>query len=67
MERHEFQVPDVSCQHCVTAIESGVGGVAGVRRVTVDLERKAVDVEGEFDPQEVVAAIVEAGYEVTTP
>jgi copper chaperone len=65
MERRTFRVPDVSCSHCVSAIEGTVGEVAGVTRVAVDLDRKTVEVDGDFAENDVVAAIVDAGYGVT--
>jgi copper chaperone CopZ len=64
MNHRIFHVPDVSCSHCVAAIEGEVGDVAGVAQVTVDLGRKTVAVDGEFEEADVVAAIADAGYEV---
>ena len=61
-----FRVPAMSCAHCETAITSEVGTVAGVDHVAVDLDTKLVTVSGAgVDPAAVVAAIDEAGYEVT--
>lgn len=58
-----WTVPDISCQHCVDAITTEVGKVAGVEAVTVDLESKTVAVTG-GDADAVVAAIDEAGFDV---
>jgi copper chaperone len=66
MRRHVFEVPGISCGHCKQAIESEVADVPGVARVAVDVERKLVEVEGSAGQPEVVAAIVEAGYEVVS-
>jgi copper chaperone CopZ len=66
MHRHVFEVPGISCGHCKQAIEAEVAEVPGVARVAVDVERKLVEVEGSADQPEVVAAIVEAGYEVAS-
>jgi copper chaperone len=61
-----YTVPGVSCEHCRHAIESEVGQVAGVERVTVDLDAKTVTVSAEpLDDEAIVAAIDEAGYDVT--
>lgn len=59
-----YDVPGISCDHCKRAIEAEVGAVPGVRRVTVDVTAKTVEVDGDAPDDAVVAAIVEAGYEV---
>ncbi len=60
-----YSVPDVSCDHCRSAITSEVSTVAGVASVEVDLDSKTVTVIGDsLDEQAIVAAIDEAGYEV---
>lgn len=60
-----FSVPDISCEHCRTAITGEVQAVDGIDSVDVDLEAKTVTVRGEpLDRQAIVAAIDEAGYEV---
>lgn len=60
-----YNVPDISCGHCRTAITSEVSTVAGVELVEVDLHAKTVTVTAApFDEQAVIAAIDEAGYEV---
>jgi copper chaperone len=44
MVQEVLSVPDVSCNHCVSAIEGAVGGLQGVQSVTVDLDRKDVTI-----------------------
>jgi len=56
-------VSDVTCGHCKAAIEGEVGKLPGVERVDVDIDTKRVTVEGDVARDDVVAAIVEAGYE----
>lgn len=58
-----FSVPAISCDHCKSAIESSVAGVAGVEAVEVDVAARSVAVRGGHD-EDVVAAIRDAGYEV---
>ena len=60
-EARVYDVPDISCGHCRTAIESEVGTVAGVTTVTVDVDAKQVTVVG-GDDAAIRAAIDEAGY-----
>lgn len=61
-----YDVPDISCGHCKTAIEGEVGQVAGVSSVEVDIERRSVTVDGDASDDAIVAAIEEAGYEVAS-
>ena len=60
-----YSVPGVSCGHCKAAITEEVSALPGVEAVEVDLETKIVAVTGDpLDPQAIIAAIDEAGYEV---
>ncbi len=58
-----YSVPGISCGHCKAAIERGVTSVADVAAVEVDVDTKMVMVTG-GDEAAIVAAIVDAGYEV---
>ena len=44
MITERFQVPGVSCQHCVNAITSEVTAIPGVQQVQVALDSKTVTV-----------------------
>ena len=60
-----YTVPDVSCEHCVSAITAEVAAVSGVREVDVDLSAKRVTVTGDpLDDAAIRGAIDEAGYAV---
>lgn len=59
-----FQVPEISCDHCKTAIESEVSGLESIESVTVLVNDKAVRVTGDVDVLEVTEAIAKAGYRV---
>ncbi len=58
-----FNVPDISCQHCIDAITREVTEVDGVTGVTVHLDTKTVAVVG-GDASAVIAAIDQAGFDV---
>ena len=58
-----FNVPDISCQHCIDAITREVTKVDGVTDIAIDLDAKTVAVVG-GDLSAVSAAIDEAGYDV---
>ena len=58
-----FQVADMSCGHCVSAITKAVQAVDAEARVTVDLAQQAVRIDGaRVDADALAAAITDAGY-----
>lgn len=58
-------VEDMSCQHCVKAVESALKELTEVNKVEVDLSLNKVVVEGEdLVEEKLIEAIEEAGYEV---
>lgn len=61
---HTFQVPDISCQHCIDAITSEVSAVPDVQSLQVDLEAKTVMVVG-GENDALIAAIDDAGFDVS--
>ncbi|HEY0739044.1 MAG TPA: heavy metal-associated domain-containing protein [Herpetosiphonaceae bacterium] len=64
----DFNVPSISCQHCVNAITKEVTGISGVQNVKVDLGTKRVSVQADesVSPETIVNAINEAGYDDVT-
>jgi len=61
-----FTVPGMTCGHCEAAVKGEVGKVTGVAGVDVDLTTKLVTVAGtDLDAEAIVAAIDEAGFEVS--
>ncbi|HEX2910243.1 MAG TPA: copper ion binding protein [Chloroflexia bacterium] len=66
MKEITFDVPDVSCEHCVNAITKETTA-AGVNNVVVDLNTKRVFVafdEAKVSEEQVKEAIEEAGYDI---
>lgn len=55
-------VSGMSCEGCESAVANAVSTVSGVTDVTADHEQGTVTVDGDPDPEEVVAAISAAGY-----
>lgn len=51
METKTLSAPDISCGHCVGAIQRAVGGMDGVSHVEADAGTKKVQVT--YDPQRV--------------
>lgn len=65
--RDNFNVPDVSCGHCKSSIETALQPLAGVQEANVDLEARSVQVDYDdsvIDRAGVVRAIEAAGYPV---
>jgi copper chaperone len=59
-------VDGMSCEHCVKAVETAVGALAGVSSVTVDLKTRTVAVEHDttLAIETIKDAIEDQGYDV---
>lgn len=55
----------MTCGHCEQTVEEALEGVAGVTDATADRETEQVTVEGDADPDAMVAAVQDAGYEAS--
>jgi copper chaperone CopZ len=58
-----FDVQGMTCDNCVHHVTEAVQHTAGVTKVKVDLLSNSAKVEGDFDIQQVIAAIEQEGYE----
>ncbi|WP_102127472.1 CopZ family metallochaperone [Deinococcus planocerae] len=58
----ELTVTGMSCGHCEQAVASALKNVPGVQDVQVDLQRATATVQGEAEPQALIAAVTEEGY-----
>lgn len=58
-----YNVPDMTCDHCRSAIEGEVASVADVTSVAVDLDTKTVTVTG-GDDTPIRVAIDDAGFDI---
>ena len=63
-----LSVPDVSCEHCVHAVDQALSPLPGVEGVMTDLDSKTVRLR--YDPSQtslatIEAALDDAGYTVT--
>lgn len=64
-DEQSYQVDGMTCAHCRAAVIEGVGALAGVEEVDVDLASGRMVVRGgALDDAAVAAAVAEAGYEV---
>ena len=67
MSQAAFNVPSISCSHCVRTIRTALGEGRGVQQVTVDIDTKQVEVI--YDPAtvseaEMKATLAEVDYPV---
>ncbi len=67
MKRQTFQVPNISCGHCVRTIERELQALEGVRRIAGDPGGKSVTVEWEApaDEETIRARLRAIGYPPT--
>ncbi len=66
MAEQTYRVPDVSCEHCVRAINDELTKLPGVEQVDVDLASKRVTVrhDGSVSDAQLREGIAEAGYDI---
>ena len=61
-----FTVPEISCGHCKDTIESTLNNVESIENVSVDIEKKSVEVISfsDLDMMNVSQLLDEQGYTV---
>ena len=67
MTKELLKVEGMTCQHCVQTITDALGKIAGTNKVTVDLDKKEVQIdynEEETNLKEISVKIVELGFEL---
>lgn len=60
----QFKVPDMSCGHCIAAIEKAVKAIDPTATITCALDQQTVSVETILSDRAVSEAIRGAGYDV---
>ena len=58
----QFQIPNMTCGHCVRAITEAVQSVDPAARVLADLPQHQVQVQSTAPREALVASLTEAGY-----
>lgn len=64
MSQTILRVEGMTCNHCKMRAEKALQAVSGVESVKVDLAAKEAVVTGEAKREDLVKAIVDAGYTV---
>ena len=61
-----FTVPEISCGHCKDTIESTLSNVESIESVSVDIEKKSVEVfsSSDIDMMSLSQLLDEQGYTV---
>jgi len=60
--KNEFIVGDMTCKHCKMTIEKKLNSLEGVTKVSVNIDKKTVGVDGDTSVDKIEEAIREAGY-----
>ena len=58
----ELTVNDMTCGHCASRVTQAVKSVDDRAKVTIDVAKKYVRIEGVEDIDAITAALTEAGY-----
>lgn len=64
MTRH-FSIGGMSCAGCVASVEKALAVVPGVESSSVNFAEHTADVEGDFNIDELIKVVKEAGYEAS--
>jgi len=62
-----LHVEGMTCGHCVETVTKAVNSLAGIKKITVDLDQKQVSVdfdESQTDVGAISSKIIEVGFEV---
>lgn len=64
MQTKTFEVPNISCGHCVNAVQNEVSDVAGVASVKADEQTRMVTVQWDAPAtwEQIKAVLVEINY-----
>lgn len=60
---HSFQIPNMTCGHCVKAVTQAVQAADPAASVQADLATHQIQVETTASREAVVAQLAEAGYQ----
>lgn len=63
--KKEFKIEGMMCMHCVAHVKDAISKVNGVTNVEVSLKKKNALVEGNFNDEDLVKAVLDAGYKAS--
>ena len=62
----KLNVEGMTCGHCQSAVKDALESVDGVQNAEVDLQNGLATVQGDADPERLIAAVEEEGYRAST-
>lgn len=62
---YEFDIPDMSCGHCVATVTKAIKAADPEATADIDLGNRKAKVTSKADPTSIGAAIEDAGYPST--
>lgn len=62
VQQHEFDLPDLSCGHCVKSVTAAAQALDASAQVEADIPHKQVRISSAQPREALVAALTEAGY-----
>ncbi|MDB5526523.1 MAG: hypothetical protein JWM58_4286 [Rhizobium sp.] len=62
---YEFNIPDMSCGHCVASVTKAIKSADPEAVANIDLTKRKATVESKTDPAILGAALKDAGYSTT--
>ncbi|MGC8467242.1 MAG: CopZ family metallochaperone [Acidithiobacillus sp.] len=62
MKELHLNIRGMTCGHCVRAVREALEAVPGVTRAEVSLETSEATIQGDVDPNALVAAVEAEGY-----
>lgn len=60
----EYIIKGMNCPHCQAAVTKSINGVKGIEEVDVNLSSGKATVKGKHNPEELIAAVRNAGFDV---
>ena len=64
MPNKTFLIEGMTCNHCVANVKDSLVKIDGVQNVRINLAKKNAVVDGDYNSDEIKAAITKAGYKV---
>ena len=63
----ELNIEGMSCNHCVMTVTNALSGKSGVKDVKVNLDKKEalLEVNDDVNPDNLISAVKEAGYDAS--
>ena len=62
---YEYDIPDMSCGHCVATVTKAIKSADPDAVAEVDLIKRTATVSSRLDSHDIVAALDDAGYPAT--